>query len=57
MTIKRARCLTTKKAAYDLKALVGEDGKPLWNGTSAIQAQEATAAQHAEWEQSRDRAI
>ena len=41
----------------DLKALVGEDGKPLWDGKSAIQAQEATAAQHTEWEQSRDQAI
>jgi hypothetical protein len=41
----------------DLKALVGEDGKPLWDGKSAIEAQEATAAQHAEWEQSRDQAI
>ena len=41
----------------DLKALVGADVKPLWDGTSAIQAQEATAAQHAEWEQSRDQAI
>lgn len=41
----------------DLQALVGEDGKPLWDGKSAIQAQEATAAQHAEWEQSRDQAI
>jgi hypothetical protein len=41
----------------DLKALVAADGKPLWDGQSAIQAQEATAAQHAEWEQSRDQAI
>jgi hypothetical protein len=41
----------------DLKALVSEDGKPLWDGKSAIQAQEATAAQRAEWEQSRDQAI
>ena len=41
----------------DLKALVGEDGKPLWDGKSAIEAQEATAAQHAEWEQSRDQEI
>jgi len=41
----------------DLKALFGEDGKPLWDGKSAIQAQEATAAQHAEWEQSRGQAI
>ena len=41
----------------DLKALVGADGKPLWDGKSAIQVQEATAAQHAEWEQSSDQAI
>ena len=41
----------------DLKALVGADGKPLWDGKSAIQVQEATAEQHAEWEQSRDQAI
>jgi hypothetical protein len=41
----------------DLKALVGADGKPLWDGKSAIQTQEATAAQHAEWGQSRDQAI
>ena len=41
----------------DLKVLVGADGKPLWDGKSAIQAREATPAQHAEWEQSRDQAI
>ena len=41
----------------DLKVLVGTDEKPLWDGTSAIQMREATAAQHAEWEQSRDQAI
>ena len=41
----------------DLKALVGADGKLLWDGKSAIQAKEATAAEHAEWEQSRDQAI
>jgi hypothetical protein len=41
----------------DLKALVGADGKPLWDGKSPIQAQEATTVQHAEWEQSRDQAI
>ncbi len=29
----------------DLKALVGADGKPLWDGKSAIQAKEATAAE------------
>jgi len=38
----------------DLKVLVGTDGKPLWDGKSAIQVREATAAQHAEWKQSRD---
>jgi len=31
--------------------------KLLWEGKSAIQGKEATAAQHAEWEQSRDYAI
>jgi len=41
----------------DLQVLVGADGKPLWDRKSAIQAQEATPAQHAEWEQSRDQAI
>ena len=41
----------------DLKVLVGADEKPLWDGKSAIHMREATAAQHAEWEQSRDQAI
>jgi hypothetical protein len=41
----------------DLQTLVGTDGKPLWDGKSAIEVREATAAQHAEWEQSRDQAI
>jgi hypothetical protein len=41
----------------ELKALVGADEKPLWDGKSTIQMREATAAQHAEWEQSRDQAI
>jgi hypothetical protein len=41
----------------DLKVLVGAHEKPLWDGKSAIQVREATAAQHAEWEQSRDQAI
>jgi hypothetical protein len=41
----------------DLHVLVGPDDKPLWDGKSAIDVQEATAAQHAEWEQSRDQAI
>jgi hypothetical protein len=41
----------------DLQLLVGTDGKPLWDGKSAIQVREANAAQHAEWEQSCDLAI
>ena len=41
----------------DLKVLVDMDGKPLWDGKSAIQVREATAAQHAEWKRSRDQAI
>jgi hypothetical protein len=41
----------------DLKVLVDTDEKPLWDGKSALRVREATAAQHAEWEQSRDQAI
>ena len=41
----------------DLKVLLGTDGRPLWDGKSAIEVREATAAQHAEWKQSRDQAI
>src|SRR5271167_2853699 len=41
----------------DLKVLVDTDEKPLWDGKSALLVREATAAQHAEWEQSRDQAI
>jgi hypothetical protein len=41
----------------DLQVLLGADGKPLWDGKSAIQAREATPSQHTEWEQSRDQAI
>ena len=41
----------------DLKVLVDADGKPLWDGKSAIQVREATAAEHAEWKRSRDQAI
>ncbi len=41
----------------DLKVLVDADGKPLWDGKSAIQLREATAAEHAEWKRSRDQAI
>jgi hypothetical protein len=41
----------------DLKVVVGPDEKPLWDGKSTIQVREANAAQHAEWEQTRDQAI
>jgi hypothetical protein len=41
----------------DLQTLVDTDGKPLWDGKTAIHVREASAAQHAEWEQSRDQAI
>ena len=41
----------------DLRALAGMDGKSLWDGKSAIEVREATAAQHVEWKQSRDQAI
>jgi hypothetical protein len=40
----------------DLKVLVDTDGQPLWDGKSAIQVREATAA-HAEWKQSCDQAL
>jgi len=34
----------------DLQTLVGTDGKPLWDGKSAIHVKEAAnAAQHPEW--------
>jgi len=41
----------------DLHVLIGPDGSPLWDGESPIHVQEATAAQHSEWQQSRDQAI
>jgi hypothetical protein len=41
----------------DLQTLTDAEGKPLWDGSSAIDVQEATAEQHEEWEQSRDQAI
>lgn len=44
-------------ARSDLTTLVDTDGKPLWDGKTAIHVREASAAQHAEWEQSRDLAI
>jgi hypothetical protein len=41
----------------DLKVLVDTEGNPLWDGKSAIQVREATAAQHAEWKRSLNQAI
>jgi len=41
----------------ELRDLAGPDGKPLWDGKSAINVQEATASQQADWEQARDQAI
>jgi hypothetical protein len=41
----------------DMRALTGPDGNPLWDGRAAVQVRPATAAEHAEWEQSRDQAI
>jgi len=41
----------------DLRTLLDEDGKPLWDGNSPITLKEANAASHAEWEKSRDQAI
>ena len=41
----------------DLRTLAGTDGNPLWDGKSTLEVREATPAQHAEWEQSRDEAI
>ena len=39
------------------EVLVDTDGKPLWDGKSAGQVREATAAEHSEWKRSRDQAI
>jgi hypothetical protein len=41
----------------DLRTLLDADGKPLWDGKAPIDTREATTAEHAEWEQSRDQAI
>ncbi len=41
----------------DLQALTDADGKPLWDGKSALGVRAATAAEDAEWTQSRDQAI
>ena len=57
--IKRARSSMTLKAACDLifRCSLVTDGKPLWDGEFRHSGAEANAAQHAEWEQSRDQAI
>ena len=41
----------------DLRSLTDVADEPLWDGKSAIGLREATAAEHAEWERSRDQAI
>jgi len=41
----------------DLQTLTDLNGKPLWDGKLPIEVREATKAQHAEWEKSRDQAI
>ena len=41
----------------DLRALTGPEDKPLWDGKSPVAVRRASAAEHAEWEQSRDQAI
>jgi hypothetical protein len=41
----------------DLQTLTDMNGQPLWDGKSPIGLREATAAEHAEWEKSRDDAI
>jgi len=41
----------------ELHELSGPDGKPLWDGKSAIDVKEASPAQHADWKQARDEAI
>ncbi|HEY7301984.1 MAG TPA: hypothetical protein VH684_29175 [Xanthobacteraceae bacterium] len=41
----------------DLRVLTTEEGKPLWDGRSAIGLREASRAEHDEWEKSRDEAI
>jgi len=41
----------------DLRELTGPDGNRLWDGKSPLAVRRASAAEHAEWEQSRDKAI
>jgi hypothetical protein len=55
---EQARAIVDRESMRsDLKALVDFDGNPLWNGKSPIAVREATPAEHAEWEESRDDAI
>jgi len=41
----------------DLQKITDMDGRPLWDGRSPIGVREASTAEHAEWETSRDDAI
>jgi hypothetical protein len=58
MTNKRKKMIQNHEGLRsDLRVLVDANGKPLWDGNSEIDLWEATPAQHAEWQQSRDQAI
>jgi hypothetical protein len=55
---KQARALMQKiSTRSELRELTDEDGKPLWDGRSAIGVREASAEEDAEWQRSRDEAI
>jgi len=41
----------------DLQVLTDPNGDPLWDGKATIRVRPATAAEDAEWSQSRDQAI
>ncbi len=54
----KARAIMDERSMRsDLQTLTDMEGKPLWDGHSAIQVREATEAEHTEWERSRDQAI
>jgi hypothetical protein len=55
---EQARALMRKiSTRAELRQLMDEDGKPLWDGQSAIGVREASAEEDAEWQRSRDEAI
>jgi hypothetical protein len=57
-TAAQARAMINESSMQsDLKTLTDMQGKPLWDGKLAIAVDPASAAQHAQWEQSRDQAI